>query len=146
MSVIEKPIIDRDFEAMDLAVERATHSPCNKRKVGCVIYTDSRILRPLSYGWNKPENEGDSCEDEKGITTLPTTIHAEEMAIKRVPVKFDVYGKLHMAVTHTPCLYCIDRILITPIRNLTLRMPVESHRMKRIEFMMSMGISIKVIE
>lgn len=85
-----------------LALEMATKSPCNKRKVGAVITNSSGKL--LSSGTNC--NGDIPCEDSNG-KTLDTVVHAEVNAIKGLQ---DGDKPSAIYVTHTPCENCAKAI------------------------------------
>lgn len=94
----------------------AAKSPCEKRKVGAIIVSANGNI--ISVGYNHVPYESvfhQNCEDEQG-NTLPTVVHAEDMAIQGL--KKMVYVKpLTMYVTHQPCENCQALILKSDVDN-----------------------------
>ncbi len=78
----------------------AQKSPCNKRKVGCLIINEKGEF--MSAGWN--HNFGAPCEN--GEDTAETVIHAEDMAVDEIPDGY--HGRLYAYVSHQPCNDCMS--------------------------------------
>lgn len=95
-----------DAEARKLALQVAATSKAKKRKVGCVIVIDGKIM---AQGCNyNPSTVDGACEDVDGAT-LSTTIHAEDAAVQNFWINSeDIPGKGHAViyVTHEPCNNC----------------------------------------
>lgn len=95
-------------ELYQIAHNYGLHSPCNKRKVGCVVVhpTTHEIL---SYGFNHGYSEPCSCDVRKGYKNAHAT-HAEIMALPTESAS-TLEGGI-MVITHAPCdLGCADRII-----------------------------------
>ncbi len=87
----------------------ADKSPCQKRKVGCIIVDAQGEL--VSLGYNHNTDYGvEHCEDEDDFT-YDTVIHSEDMAAQQVP---DILRgtELYAYVSHEPCAAC-NQILNT---------------------------------
>lgn len=82
-------------------------SYCNRRKVGCVIVRDDRII---SIGYNGTPPEADNaCEDALG-NTKPDVLHAEHNAIEKLS-RDNLSGEgAVLFVTTAPCRACAERI------------------------------------
>ncbi len=91
---------------------RAAHiyaelSYCKRRRVGCVIVKDDRII---SIGFNgSPPGWPNICEDE-GNVTLPEVYHAETNAIAKLAKSAESGSGASMFVTTVPCLDCAKLI------------------------------------
>lgn len=89
---------------MRAALVYADLSYCKKRKVGCIIVKDDRVI---SIGYNGTEPGAcNCCEDEFG-NTLPNVIHAEHNAIKKLKDSPDELAGSSLFVTYGPCIPCI---------------------------------------
>ena len=95
-----------------LAHMRAAHvyaelSYCRRRKVGCVIVKDDRII---SIGFNgTPPGWPNLCEDDQN-RTLPEVYHAETNAIAKLAKSSESGMGAILFVTCTPCLDCAKLI------------------------------------
>lgn len=105
---------ERQLKAhMRAAQVYADLSYCNRRKVGCVIVKNDRII---SIGYNgTPPGEDNKCEDDAGHT-LPGVIHAEHNAIKKLEQSPETGDGAVLFVTTAPCVNCADRIFKFGIR------------------------------
>lgn len=82
-------------------------SYCSRRKVGCVIVKDDRII---SIGFNgTPPGWPNICEDENN-QTLPEVYHAETNAIAKLAKSGESGQGASMFVTTVPCLDCAKLI------------------------------------
>lgn len=78
-----------------------------RRQVGCVIVKDDKII---SIGYNgTPAGEDNHCEDEHGHT-LPSVVHAEDNALRKLDPSQSVDGAT-LFVTTAPCQLCAPKIL-----------------------------------
>ena len=78
-----------------------------RRQVGCVIVKDNTII---SIGYNgTPAGEDNNCEYADG-KTLPSVIHAEDNAIRKLDLDQDLIGAV-LFVTTAPCEKCCELIL-----------------------------------
>jgi len=92
---------------MNKAREYAELSPCKKRKVGCSVYRDGKLI---AYGFNHGYFETCSCSmTEKNAHVL----HAEQMAI--VGRDEDYHGST-LFVTYAPCEKCAILIVQKKIK------------------------------
>jgi dCMP deaminase len=88
---------------MRVAYEYASLSSCNRRKVGCIIVKDDKII---SIGFNgTPPGWDNCCEDESG-TTKPEVYHAESNAIAKLAKGFESGKDASVFVTCAPCIEC----------------------------------------
>lgn len=88
-------------------------SYCSRRKVGCVIVKDDRII---SIGFNgTPPGWPNICEDDNN-QTLPEVYHAETNAIAKLAKSGESGQGASMFVTTVPCLDCAKLIAQSGIR------------------------------
>lgn len=88
----------------DLAIRVAQESKCERRKVGCVIVKENNIL---SYGWNgTPGGFSNRCECDETGKTLPTVLHAEQVALMKVTKSNESTDGASLFVTLSPCMTC----------------------------------------
>ena len=90
-------------------LEVADKSPCQKRKVGCIIVNATGELVSLGYNYNTKFGL-EHCEDDDDFT-YDTVIHAEDMACQQVPDHMKG-EELYAYVSHEPCKAC-NQILNT---------------------------------
>lgn len=97
---------------MDVVRMLAKRSRATRAKVGCVIWhVKKRTIIGLGYN-GTPENEENIMEiDGK---TLPTVIHAEVNALRKVSW-WNCRNSV-LFVTHTPCESCAKKIVTSGIR------------------------------
>ena len=92
---------------MNAAYVYAGLSYCTRRKVGCVIVKDDRII---SIGYNgTPAGDDNCCEDHDGITKANVK-HAEPNALDKLPLDEDL-STATMFVTLSPCIPCAIKIV-----------------------------------
>ena len=100
---------------MRVAYIYANLSYCVRRKVGCVIVKDDKII---SIGYNgTPSGFSNTCETEDGKSTLPITIHAELNAITKLAKSHESGNGASLFVTTAPCQQCAITILQSGITN-----------------------------
>jgi dCMP deaminase len=88
-------------------------SYCNKRKVGCVVVKNDRII---SIGYNgTPSGADNQCEDASGHT-FDTVIHAEDNAIRKLEQSPETGDGAVLFVTTAPCIECAFLIFNFGIR------------------------------
>lgn len=88
---------------MRVAEETAELSHAVRRKVGCVIVKDRRIL---SFGYNgMPEGWDNCCEDENG-NTRPEVLHAENNALMKLCQSQESSKDAVLFITLSPCFHC----------------------------------------
>ena len=99
---------------MRAAYVYADLSYCVRRKVGCVIVLDNRII---SIGYNgTPPGECNCCEDPITNQTISSVIHAEDNALRKLPRSMDL-TKATAFVTLSPCVPCAGMIIDRGIRH-----------------------------
>lgn len=110
---------------MRAAYVYADLSYCDRRKVGCVIVKDDRIV---SIGYNgTPAGHDNCCENADG-TTKSEVIHAEANAIKKIRRSFpDLLEGSTCFVTTVPCPECAEMIIDAKIAHVAY---VERRRTK----------------
>lgn len=92
---------------MKAAYVYAALSYCVRRQVGCVIVKNDRII---SIGWNgTPVGEDNCCEDSNG-DTKDNVIHAEDNALRKLPLDEDL-SEAYLFVTTCPCIHCADKVV-----------------------------------
>lgn len=92
---------------LDIALRVSQMSHCLKRKVGCVIVRDGRIL---SMGWNGMPNGFDNvCE--LGQETNPEVIHAEGNALAKLACSTDSSEGASVYTTTSPCVECAKLLI-----------------------------------
>lgn len=79
-------------------------SYCKRRKVGCIIVKDDRVI---SIGYNgTPPGWENVCEDCNKNTTKPETYHAEANAIAKLAKSGESGKNAVVFCTCTPCFEC----------------------------------------
>lgn len=92
---------------MKAAYVYAALSYCVRRQVGCVIVKNNRII---SIGWNgTPAGEDNCCEDSNG-DTKDNVIHAEDNALRKLPLDEDL-SEAYLFVTTCPCIHCANIVV-----------------------------------
>lgn len=92
---------------MSVAYIYANLSHCSRRKVGCVIVKDDKII---SIGYNgTPKGYDNCCEDENG-NTIDVVIHAEENALMKLTRSHETSQDASLFVTLSPCVSCAKLI------------------------------------
>jgi dCMP deaminase len=88
---------------MRVAYEYSTLSSCTRKKVGCILVKDDRII---SIGYNgTPPGWDNCCEDENNVTK-PEVYHAESNAIAKLAGSHESGKGATVFVTCAPCLDC----------------------------------------
>jgi len=97
---------------MKVAHIYAKLSYCERKKVGCVIVKDDRII---SIGFNgTPPSWDNTCEvDGK---TIPQTYHAEANAIAKLARSHESGEDAYAFITCAPCLDCAKLLAQTKIK------------------------------
>ena len=92
---------------MSVACYYAKLSTCNRRKVGCIVVKDDRVI---SMGYNgTPKGWDNDCEDENG-NTHPYVFHAETNAISKLAKSTESSKGSSLFVTDEPCYDCAKLI------------------------------------
>jgi len=102
---------------MDIAVQIALGSKCNRKKVGAVL-VDSQN-RIISTGYNgTPQGTPNLCENTETDTTLPYVLHAELNAILYA---YRNLSDCTLYVTTAPCLHCAAIIIQSKIKHVVIK-------------------------
>lgn len=100
---------------MRSAFNYADLSHCERKKVGCVIVKENRII---SIGYNgTPPGWDNCCEDEDG-NTKPVVIHAEKNAIGKLAQSHESGNGASAFVTCSPCVDCADLLSVSGIKEI----------------------------
>lgn len=107
---------------MKAAYVFADLSYCKRRKVGCVIVKDDRII---SVGYNgTPPGENNCCEHivstdtgETVLTTKHNVIHAEQNALNKLDRSPEpITEEVMIFSTTAPCIHCAEKIVDKQIK------------------------------
>lgn len=91
----------------------AENSYCVRRKVGCLVVKDKRII---SDGFNgTPSGFENVCEDENNVTK-PYVLHAEANAITKLARSSNNSDGATLYVTDSPCIECSKLIIQSGIK------------------------------
>ena len=91
----------------------AENSYCTRRKVGCLVVKEKRII---SDGYNgTPSGFENICEDETNHTK-PYVLHAEANAITKIARSNNSSEGATMYVTASPCIECAKLIIQAGIK------------------------------
>ena len=91
------------------------NSYCERRKVGCLVVKDNRII---SDGYNgTPSGFENVCEDE-GNATKPYVLHAEANAITKLARSHNNSDGSTLYVTDSPCIECAKLIIQAGIKRI----------------------------
>ena len=124
ITVQEKPL--SEFSTLDkqqqldkrylrMASIWSENSYCERRKVGCLVVKDNRII---SDGYNgTPSGFENICEDE-GNVTKPYVLHAEANAITKLARSHNNSDGSTLYVTDSPCIECAKLIIQAGIRRI----------------------------
>lgn len=127
---------------MKAAEVYANLSYCNRRRVGCVIVKDHRIV---SIGYNgTPPGEDNTCEDSSGAVTLPHVIHAEDNALRKLDHDPSAAQGAALFVTTAPCASCAKLIIQRNIDSVFYRDTYRSE--EGIRLLEAAGIAVSKIE
>lgn len=86
----------------------AENSYCVRRKVGCLVVKDKRII---SDGYNgTPSGFENVCEDDNNVTK-PYVLHAEANAITKLARSHNNSDGATLYVTASPCIECAKLII-----------------------------------
>lgn len=88
---------------MQSAFNYAELSHCERKKVGCVVVKNNRII---SIGYNgTPPGWNNCCENEHGDTN-PEVIHAELNAVAKIARSNESSEGASVFITCSPCIDC----------------------------------------
>ena len=119
----------------------AENSYCTRRKVGCLVVKEKRII---SDGYNgTPSGFENVCEDENNLTK-PYVLHAEANAITKLARSHNNSDGATIYVTDSPCIECAKLIIQAGIKRLVYS---RQYRLTDgIELLERAGIEIVYIE
>ena len=90
---------------MAILISELSH--CERRKVGCVIVKDDRVI---SFGYNGTPAQWDNvCEDEDG-NTKSEVMHSESNALSKLAKCNESGQDAILFVTTIPCMECAKLI------------------------------------
>lgn len=122
---------------MRVAEETAELSHAERRKVGCVIVKDRRIL---SFGYNgMPEGWDNCCEDEYGDTRAEV-LHAENNALMKLCQSNESSKGSMLFTTLSPCFHCAVLIYQAGISEVIYK--EEYRETNGIDFLKKCGVKI----
>jgi dCMP deaminase len=109
---------------MSIAHQVASRSTCLRRKVGCIIVLDKRIV---STGYNGAPTGLPHCEEvgclreDRGVASgerheLCRGLHAEQNAIIQAALHGTAVGGGILFCTHKPCVLCTKMLINAGIR------------------------------
>ena len=133
-----------DWYFMRIAVETANMSYATKKKVGCVIAKDNRII---AAGWNgTPSGCDNVCEyiNENGeLKTKDDVIHAEMNAIFWCAKQKISTKDATIYVTLSPCKNCALGIIQSDIKRVVYLEEYDSINKSGIELLKKHGIIVE---
>lgn len=104
-----------DIRYLRMAAIWAENSYCQRRKVGCLVVKDKRII---SDGYNgTPSGFENICEDEHNVTK-PYVLHAEANAITKLARSHNNSDGATLYVTDSPCIECAKLIIQSGIKRI----------------------------
>ena len=130
-----------DCRYLRMAEIWAENSYCRRRKVGCLVVKDKRII---SDGYNgTPSGFENVCEDDGNIT-FPSVLHAEANAITKLARSHNNSEGATLYVTDSPCIECAKLIIQAGIRRIVY---LRQYRLTDgIELLRRAGIEIVYID
>jgi len=94
---------------MEAALVYARASYCKRRQVGCVIVKNDN---PIAIGFNgTPSGEKNQCEDTTTGISLPSVIHAEDNALRKLYSSTESSQGADVFVTTAPCIRCAEKLV-----------------------------------
>jgi dCMP deaminase len=130
-----------DKAHLEVAEIYAQLSSAKRRKVGCVIVKDNRII---SIGYNgMPSGWDNECEytSDSNLVTKPEVLHAETNAIAKVAKSTESAEGAVLYTTCTPCLECSKLIYQSGIERVVYK---ERYRTEEgLTFLQNCGIGLE---
>lgn len=109
----KQELLDKRY--LRMAAIWAENSYCQRRKVGCLVVKDKRII---SDGYNgTPSGFENVCEDDNNITK-PYVLHAEANAITKLARSHNNSEGATLYVTDSPCIECAKLIIQSGIKRI----------------------------
>ena len=127
---------------LDMAIRFSQTSDAVRRKVGALIVGKNGVI---SEGVNgQPEGwHTEVCEGEDG-TTLPTVIHAEDNALRKLQKKTVSSVGADLYISDSPCLDCAIKISGAGIKSVFYK---NSYRLTDgIDYLKNKGIEVQQID
>lgn len=123
---------------MKTAYNYADLSYCERKKVGCIIVKDDRII---SIGYNgTPKGWANVCENDID-QTLPEVFHAEANAIAKLARSHESGKDAYVFITCAPCIHCAKLLAQIEVKQVYY---VEEYRgTEGIEFLKKCKIKIR---
>ena len=106
--------LDWDDYFMSIAILTSLRSPSIKKKVGCVIVKNKRIIATGYNGFPPKVEHKSILVDGKEINT----IHAEQNAISQCAKMGISCDECELYVTHYPCINCSKIIVASGINKI----------------------------
>jgi Deoxycytidylate deaminase len=124
-----------DYMAIAEVIAKASH--CHRRKVGCILVKDGRIV---SSGYNAiPKNIRDKCNGE-GCGGCNNVIHSELNAIFAAARTGISTNGCDMYITLSPCKECAKGIAMAGIRRVIFK---ERYRdLSGVYFLRELGVEV----
>lgn len=124
---------------MNVALETAKLSKCNRKKVGAVLVS-SDLKNILSFGYNGTVSGFDNCcEDDDGVTKREV-LHAESNAITKMAKSTESTMDSVLFITLSPCFECAKLIIQSGIKMVIYN---EEYRdVSGIELLIKAGIAV----
>ena len=108
---LKQTLLDKRY--LRMAEIWAENSYCERRKVGCLVVKDKRII---SDGYNgTPSGFENVCEDENNVSK-PYVLHAEANALTKVARSHNSSDGATLYVTASPCMECAKLIIQSGIK------------------------------
>ena len=130
---------------MDLAIRCSEESVDRRRKVGCIIVTNTGLM---AQGWNgTPAGVDNVCDDwddnvEGGrFVTRPEVVHAERNALDKLSKEGVVAKDSIVFVTLSPCLECAKSLHGVGVREVWYLTAKRDRR--GLDFFEKVGLSCK---
>lgn len=130
---------------MDIVDRLAQMSYAQRKKVGCLIIKDGRIL---SMGWNgMPSGWNNICEhldEEVGlVVTNDEVLHAEANALSKVSKSHESTEHAIMYVNCSPCMECAKMIYQSGIVEVVYKNRYYGSKGDGVPFLIKSGVKIR---
>lgn len=98
---------------MEAAFVYAKLSYCNRKKVGCIVVKDNRVI---SIGYNGTPSGWDNVCEDCDNRTLPQVYHAEANAIAKLASCTESSYDASVFLTSSPCYRCAQLLSQARVR------------------------------
>lgn len=126
---------------MNIALLTAELSHCTRRKVGCIVVKNDRII---SIGYNGSVAGDDNNDIDEYGNTLPTIIHAEANAISKLCRSVESSEGCTMFVTLSPCLECSKILYNAGVTSVYYREDYKN--LNGVEYLKNHGVMVEKLE